>query len=78
MTETRATHEEISAIINNIEPALEGVNPGHIVIALLSYVILMMEPTITPDGLQEALRETSQFICLHLGARTDGDKILMN
>jgi len=79
MTETRATHEEIAAIINNIEPVLGGLNPGHVMIALLSYMILMMDPEINPDTLQISLKEISHFMCLQLGARpTEGEKVLMN
>jgi hypothetical protein len=77
-----ATGSEISAIINILETALDGVNRGHAIISCLSLVLALMDPEITSADLQTGVRDVSQFVCMWLDARgegtPDGPKILLN
>jgi hypothetical protein len=68
---TTATGSEISAIINVLEGALDGVDRGHAIISCLSLVLALMDPEITSLDLQVGVRDVSQFVCLWLDSRTD-------
>lgn len=66
IVQSSATGEEISGIILKLEDALDGTNRGHAIIALLSLVLVMMNPELTPEELRLGVRDTSQFICMVL------------
>ena len=79
---TTATGSEISAIINVLEGALDGVDRGHAIISCLSLVLALMDPEITSVELQTGIRDVSQFVCMWLDSRDEGTpngpKIVMN
>lgn len=61
-----ATGEEIHKIVSAIEPILVNVDRAHIIIACLSIALTVSKPDITPEQLQAAVRDTSQYICMIL------------
>lgn len=63
---TTASSEAIGSIVGKIEDALEGEASGSVIIALLSLVILLQKPDISPEQLQSIIRDTSHYICLAL------------
>lgn len=73
IAESVASGEEIAAIIASIEPTLEGVKRGHGIIALLSLTLVLMNPEILPEELQEGVRNVSQYICLLLDSNNRGE-----
>lgn len=66
ITEARATSDAIGNIVGRIEDTLQGESSGTVIIALLSLVILLQKPDVTPEQLQILIRDTSRFICLGL------------
>lgn len=66
VTQATATAEEISNIADHLEMVLEGTPTGHAIIAMLSTIILLQHPTVTPDELQLIVSESSRFICMML------------
>ena len=71
IVESHATGAEIGAIVGRIEPVVQGAPQGHVLIALLSMCLVYLKPTINPDELQEAIAETSRFMCLYLNDDDD-------
>lgn len=59
-----ATGEEINEVVCALEEALNGIEEPHAVMGMLSLVILMMHPYVTPEQLQKAVEQTSNYICL--------------
>lgn len=72
MNEATATSEQVDAVITKIENALDGTERGLGIISLLSLALVIQSPTITPDELAFAVRETSRFICLLLDGTGEG------
>lgn len=64
--EAYATGEEINQICLRLEPLLADCPPGHAIIAMLSLVIIMQNPSITPEELQGCLDDVSKYICLRI------------
>lgn len=77
IAEQTATGEQVSAIVAMIEPCLVNVPRGLGIIALLSMVLVLQNPDITPVKLQDGVRDVSRFICLILD-ETEGEPELMN
>lgn len=71
IVQTSASGEEISGVIGRIEEALHGEKRGHAIIGCLSIVLVLMYPDITQQQLQDAVRDTSQFICMWLESTTN-------
>ena len=76
--ESCATGEEISQIVAQLETHLINVPRGHGIIALLSIVLIMMYPDITPDVLQKGVQDVSRYICLMLEGVDKGEQVRMN
>lgn len=66
ITRTEATSEEVGQLVGRIEDACVGAPVGVAIIALLSLVILIQKPDISPEGIQTVLRDISNYICLAL------------
>ena len=66
ISQQSATGEEVTFIVDKIEPVLEGIPKGKVVIALLSMILVMMNPDINPMELQRGVKDVSQYICLML------------
>lgn len=66
ITDTTATTDTIGVIVGKIENALDGESAGAVIIAMLSLVVLLQKPDVTPVQLQTLIRDTSRFICLSL------------
>lgn len=64
--ETRASSEAVGAIANRIEAALEGEDSGLVMLAMLSLIVILQKPSISPEGLQQVIQDASRFICLSL------------
>lgn len=74
IVQATATGEEINEICVKLEDALVamGISQAHAVIAMLSLVLIIQNPTLSPEELTEALKDVSQYICLRLeGTGTD-------
>lgn len=69
IAEAAATGEEISAIVTEVEPILATFPPDQCVIALLCMAATLMNPYMSADELQEAVHNTSQFMCLALDGK---------
>lgn len=82
VNESSATGEEISAIVSQLEDSLINIPRGHGIIALLSMALILMDPEILPEQLQQGVRDTSHYICLLLDGNTQSEdepsKIVMN
>lgn len=66
IVETTASGDEIKAIVELLEPALIGTQRTHGIMACISMSLILMEPDLTPDQLQEGVRKVSEYICLFL------------
>lgn len=66
ITKTEASSEEVSALVGAIEDAVTGAPVGVTIIALLSLAILIQKPDISVEGLQQVLRDTSNYLCMAL------------
>lgn len=64
IVQAHATGEEVSQVVMGIEESLVGVQKGVAIIALLSMTIMLMKPEIATEDLHDAVRDTSQYICL--------------
>lgn len=74
VTKTEASSEKISQIVGRIEDAVVGETPGSVIIACLSLCILIQKNDIAVEGLQQVLRDVSNYLCLALeGAGTFSD-----
>ena len=73
--ETKATGEEIEAVIAAIEPSLVNRPTHHVLIACLSLAILIMHPDISPEKLQAAVKGTSQYICMLLSGVDESNRV---
>jgi hypothetical protein len=62
ITTTKANPEEVNELIDRVEAALEGVPGGIAVVALLVMVVLLQKPDISPEALQDVIREASRLI----------------
>ena len=71
--EMKATGAEIDEIIKAIEPGLMGHPKHQVLIASLSLAVLIMNPDISAEKLQEAVKGTSQYICLFLSGLESGE-----
>jgi len=78
ISESTATGEQISAVVALIEPCLINVSRPVSIIALLSMVLVLQNPDITPSKLQDGVRDVSRFICLILDDNEDGSPEIMN
>lgn len=81
IVESSASGEEISAIVTGLEEALEGIPRGHAIISLLSFALVLMNPMITPEGLEDGVRDVSRYICLMTDPTMgdmDAPKVLLN
>lgn len=70
--ESQVSGEEISRIVKQIEPSLDGIPRAHGIIALLSLAIIAMYPDITPEDLTMGVKEVSRHICLLLDTQNNG------
>lgn len=62
--ETTASGSDIVPIIERIEDSLGEDTPTiHIIMALLTMVLIVMKPGITPEGIQTGIKDLSLFIC---------------
>lgn len=68
---TWATGDEIRNVADRIQTALDGVTPEHALITMLSLIIIIQRPNISPENLQTAVNEASTFICLLLDGLGD-------
>lgn len=79
--EAVASGKDIHAIVSRIEETLQGTPRGHAVIATLSIAIMLMNPEIGPEELQDVLTQSSQFMCMLLStgpqASDQGEKSLI-
>ena len=76
-----ATGEQIEAIINKVEPILDGELKNHVVIAMTVLLLITMKPTISAEQLQEGVKNVTDYICLVLGdfAQTDEEgRVVLN
>lgn len=80
IVEATATGEEVNMVVLALEDVLVGAPRGVGIIALLSLTLMLMNPDITPEQLQQGVRDTSQFICLILeGTGVDSEApVVMN
>lgn len=75
ITETKATSETINELVNRIEEAMDGVPTGAVVISLLSLVLLLQKPDITPEQLQGCIKDVSRYVCLQLEGMDPEDEL---
>jgi hypothetical protein len=73
VSEAFVTGEDIVPIIERIESVLGDVPRTHALIALLSEVLLLQCPTISPEQVHDGVRDISRFTCLWLTGM-DGDE----
>lgn len=75
ISEASASGEDIEKLISAMEPVLLGAPRAHVIIAALSLAITLMQPDISVDELQSAVRGASQYICLAVADKgfIDGD-----
>jgi hypothetical protein len=66
IVESTASGSEIQAIVNRIEPILDGTPVPHAIISLLSIILMLSKPAITPDELQLGVQDISRYICFYL------------
>jgi hypothetical protein len=71
ITEELATGEDIKAIVEVIEPTLEGLPKTHIVMACLSIVFAMMDSDMESARMQEGVRGASEWICNYIAKGSD-------
>lgn len=72
--ESFATGEEINVICERIEDTLAelGTSRPHALMALISLTLVLMNPGISEEDLQDGVKEVSRYICLLLeGAEED-------
>jgi hypothetical protein len=67
--EVRANGEDIYDLIQLIEPVLVGHTKAEAVIAMLSMVLSLQHPNITPEERADGVKEISRFICLWLDGK---------
>lgn len=81
VSEAVFTADEISPIIDQLQGQLINVKRGPAIVALLSMCIMLQNPNLGMDDLQDIVKETSQFICMMLDdsdSVPDEDKKRMN
>ena len=66
-----ATGSQIYEVVQSLEPVLSNVDRKLAIISCLSIVITLMNPDISPDALQDCVKEVSQFICLQMAEPQD-------
>lgn len=65
--ESHATGEEIEHLIaNKLLPAVINEERHKVVIALLTFAITLLKPTVTAEEVQSGVKGCSQWLCLHL------------
>lgn len=69
IAEATATGEEISMIIEQVEPIFLQFPPDHCVIASLCMAATLMNPYATADEIQEVVMGASQYLCLALDGK---------
>ena len=63
--ETIIDGQEIAPLIASIEEVLtEAPSRDHVIVALISMALIVTYPEITPEALQTAVRDVSNYICL--------------
>ena len=67
-----ATGSQIQEIIEQIEPFLIDKPQHHVLIACLSVAILLMDPNISPEELQEGVKGASHYLVMFLSGMDDG------
>lgn len=66
VSEARATGEEVYQLVCQIEPILIGVDRAKAIMACLSIALILQNPDLTPQEIQEGVRGASQWMCLYL------------
>ena len=63
-----ATGHEIEAVIRSMEPALEGKDANHVMMACLALALYIQEPDLTPEQVAEGVEGASQWISLFISS----------
>ena len=66
-----ATGEEISAVIDKIDSAVDGCPYNHVIIAAIAMAITLQKPDIEEDELQELVMKVSKYVVLLLDGGVD-------
>ena len=59
---------DIAPILANLELASEGAPRHHLIIALISMLLIVSYPDMSPEQLKAGVRDVSRFICLIMDA----------
>lgn len=74
-----STGADVYRVVKQLEPALVGIPRHEAIMAMLSMVIILMDPEIDEIKLARGVKEVSEFICLLVaGDRMAETKVLMN
>lgn len=76
--ESFATGEEVNEVVLAIEEVIADSPRTVTIIALLSLVLMLMNPDITPEELQVGVRDTSQFVCMICEGAGTSAGVVMN
>lgn len=81
--EAAVSGEEVETIIaQRLIPAIADLERSKVMIAILSFFVVLMKPDLSADELTDCVKQTSQFVCLmlsqHEGADVAPEKNEMN
>lgn len=71
VVETQAQSQDVEALADRLIPHLEGKERGLAAITLLTLVLSIMNPNITPEEIQTGVRGASEWLCLYLSSVED-------
>ena len=66
MIRTVAAGEQISQLLDAMEPVLDGHPKHNVLVACLSIAVLLQRPDLDADELKTAVFETSQWLAMYL------------
>ena len=71
MISATATGDQIAEIVDKIDMAVEGYPSSHVLMACIALTVVMQKPDITPDALERAIYDVSQYVVMLLGDAED-------
>lgn len=76
LVQSQATGSDVYKLIDELAPVLDGKSRALIILACLSISLIVQDPDIEPQNLQNGVHETSQFIALYLSNLREGKQVL--
>ena len=66
-----ATGDQVAEIVDKIDDAVSGYPYSHVIMGCLALVIVTQKPDITPEALEKAIFDVSQYVVMLLGDQGD-------